>query len=194
MAETSGFKKARGGCGSRGNRRLSGDQNGLLLSGDFRRSHSPTTNGIGEQRIESRKGDGRRFPANSQTAGSVTRIQLHKEPDTSLPFASPSNRELRESVPKAKPTPIPAARTLSITEGTRVTRGPSPVHIHVKSMAAAMRPAMIPASVLLLKDLTRPRRAPAYTIGIPPTAIRSTRGRKTNESSAPPSNSSPCPS
>ncbi len=28
--------------------------------------------------------DGRRFPAISQTAGSITQIQLHKKPDTSL--------------------------------------------------------------------------------------------------------------
>jgi hypothetical protein len=83
MNRASGFVGARGGCGSRGNRRLGG-QSGPVLSGDFRRSHSPATNGIGKKRIELRKGDGRRFPANSQTAGSITQIQLHKEPDTSI--------------------------------------------------------------------------------------------------------------
>ena len=37
----------------------------------------------GENRINLER-DGRRFPAISQTAGSINQIQLHKEPDTSL--------------------------------------------------------------------------------------------------------------
>src|SRR6266498_375280 len=45
--------KARGGCGSRGNRRTLGDSAQLLVSGDSRRSHSPATTKIEKKRIES---------------------------------------------------------------------------------------------------------------------------------------------
>src|SRR6266542_3164396 len=45
--------KARGGCGSRGNRRTLGASAQLLVSGDSRRSHSPATTKIEKKRIES---------------------------------------------------------------------------------------------------------------------------------------------
>src|SRR6266542_1474877 len=45
--------KARGGGGSRGNRRTLGDSAQLLVSGDSRRSHSPAPTKIEKKRIES---------------------------------------------------------------------------------------------------------------------------------------------
>jgi hypothetical protein len=63
-------------------------------SGDSRRSHSPATNEIREDKIESCNATAGASRPISQTAESINQIQLHKETDTST---DPSTR--LDSVP-----------------------------------------------------------------------------------------------
>ena len=94
MTETSGFERARGGHGSLGNRRFSGDRSDVGFSGDSRRSHSTATNGIGEKRTELR---------NEATAGASRPILKRPDPSTNSSYTKnrtpPDRQRLRVRLP-----------------------------------------------------------------------------------------------
>ena len=94
MITVSGSDRAPGSCGSRGNRPLLGDSGGLGSSGDSHRSHSSATTEL-RRRESSPKTRRPALPAISQKAGSITQIQLHKEPDTPFLLAMTAYNLLR---------------------------------------------------------------------------------------------------
>jgi hypothetical protein len=108
MTPTSENGKARGGCGSRGNRRPLGDSIQLLISGDSRRSHSPATTEIEKKRIKSEDATAGASRPILRRPDPIPQIQLHRIPDTSFLPTSLLRRFLAEillfskTLPKSK--------------------------------------------------------------------------------------------